>query len=313
MAPRILVTPRSLTTGEHPALAPLRMSGFEIVTSTPGQLPKEDELLQLVPDCVGWLAGVEPISAQVIAAAKRMMVISRNGTGIDNLPVAAVRAQGITIATAGSANAPGVAELTLALIFAGLRHVPAADRGIKAGAWPRRRGRELRDRIVGIIGCGAIGGEVARLVTALGARVLAFDPAPRVLDLPAGAFRWVDLETALAGADIISFHCPVQAGGAPILDQARCGRLRPEVLIVNTARAGLVDEAALLAALERGAVDCYATDVFAEEPPSDLTLARHERVIATSHIGGFTDESVTRATAIAVENLLSVLAPQHGK
>jgi D-3-phosphoglycerate dehydrogenase len=311
MRPRVLITPRSLTSGAHPALAPLRAAGFEIITSTPGQLPKEDELLRLVPDCVGWLAGVEPISPAVIAAAERLMVISRNGTGIDNLPVEVVRARGIAIATAGAANAPGVAELTLALIFAGLRHVPFADQGIKNGAWPRRRGRELRDRVVGIIGCGAIGGEVARLVTALGAKVLAYDPKPREIDLPAETFRWVALEEALTQADIVTFHCPMQAGGKPILDAARFARLRPEALIINTARAGLVDEAALLDALASGKVDAYATDVFAEEPPGDLALARHERVIATSHIGGFTDESVARATSIAVDNLLSVLAPKE--
>lgn len=313
MRPQILVTPRSLTSGTHPALAPLRAAGFEVVTSTPGQLPKEDELLRLVPECVGWLAGVEPVSPAVIAAAQRLMVISRNGTGIDNLPIEAVKARGITIATAGAANAPGVAELTLALIFAGLRHVPCADQGIKNGAWPRRRGRELRDRNVGIIGCGAIGGEVARLVTALGAKALAFDPKPRALDLPAEKFRWVDLETALTQADIITFHCPIQAGGKPVLDATGLERLRPDVLIVNTARAGLVDEDALLDALASGKVDAYATDVFAEEPPSDLALARHERVIATSHIGGFTDESVARATSIAVENLLAVLAPKQAR
>lgn len=311
MRPQILVTPRSLTTGAHPALEPLRMAGFAIVTSTPGHLPKEDELLRLVPECVGWLAGVEPISPAVIAAAQRLMVISRNGTGIDNLPIEAVNARGIVLATAGAANAPGVAELTLALIFAGLRHVPFADQGIRSGSWPRRRGRELRDRNVGIIGCGAIGSEVARLVTALGARVLAYDPKPREIDLPAVRFRWVDLETALTQADIITFHCPMQAGGKPILDAAGFERLRPDVLIINTARAGLVDERALLAALASNQVDAYATDVFMQEPPSDLTLARHERVIATSHIGGFTDESVARATSIAVDNLLAVLAPRQ--
>lgn len=311
MRPQILVTPRSLTTGAHPALEPLRMAGFAIVTSTPGHLPKEDELLRLVPECVGWLAGVEPISPAVIAAAQRLMVISRNGTGIDNLPIEAVNARGIVLATAGAANAPGVAELTLALIFAGLRHVPFADQRIRSGSWPRRRGRELRDRNVGIIGCGAIGSEVARLVTALGAKVLAYDPKPREIDLPAERFRWVDLETALTQADIITFHCPMQAGGKPILDAAGFERLRPDVLIINTARAGLVDERALLAALASNQVDAYATDVFMQEPPSDLTLARHERVIATSHIGGFTDESVARATSIAVDNLLAVLAPRQ--
>lgn len=308
--PRILVTPRSLTMGAHPDLAPLRMAGFEIVTATPGQLPGEAELMRLLPDCVGWLAGIEPVSAAVIAAASRLQVVSRNGTGIDNLPVEEMRRRGIRIATAGAANAPGVAELALALILAGLRHIPLGDRGIRGGDWPRRRGRELRDRKVAVIGCGAIGGEVARLLVALGAEVVGFDPKPRDLGLAPDRFRWVELDAALATADIITLHCPLQPGGAPLLDARRLAALRPQAIIVNTARAGLIDEAAMLDALERGAVEAYATDVYAEEPPRDLALATHERVISTSHIGGFTDESVARATRIAVDNLLAVLAPK---
>lgn len=311
MKPRILVTPRSLTSGDHPALAPLRKAGFEVVTSTPNQLPGEDELLQLVPDCVGWLAGVEPVTPAVIDAATTLAVISRNGTGIDNLPVARVTARGIKIATADGANAAGVAELTLALIFAALRHVPLADAGIKSGAWPRQRGRELRDRVVGIIGCGAIGREVARLLIALGASVIAYDPLRPPLDLPPEKFRWVDCDAALLESDIVSFHCPMQRDGQPLLDATRLGQLRPKTIVINTARAGLIDEAGMIAALNAGRVDCYATDVFAEEPPRDLALARHACVIATSHIGGFTDESVERATRIAVENLLAVLQPER--
>lgn len=310
MAPRILVTPRSLTTGPHPALAPLRAAGFEVITSAPNQLPKEDELIRLVPGCVGWLAGIEPISPAVIAAASNLRVISRNGTGIDNLPLAALKARGIEVAIAGGANAAGVAELAIGLIFAALRHIPLADAGIKSGGWPRRRGRELRDRVVGVIGCGAIGREVARLLVALGANVVAFDPARPTIDLPAEKFRWASREETLRSAEIITFHCPLPPDGKPILDTGGLAQLRPQAIVVNTARAGLVEDAAMLAALERGAVDVYATDVFAEEPPQDLALARHERVIATSHIGGFTDESVERATSIAVANLLAALSPK---
>lgn len=310
MHPRILVTPRSLTTGSHPALEPLRTAGFDVVTCAPGQLPKEDELIRLVPDCVGWLAGIEPVSPAVVAAARELKVVSRNGTGIDNLPLPELKARGIAVATAGGANAPGVAELAIALIFAALRHIPLADAGIKNGTWPRRRGRELRDRAVGIVGCGAIGREVARLLVALGAEVIAYDPFPHDPKL-GDRFRWGSLDEVLAAGDVLTFHCPLQPGGKPILDDAGLKKLRNGAIVVNTARAGLVDDQAMLAALASGAVDCYATDVFAEEPPSDLALARHERVINTSHIGGFTDESVERATSIAVENLLSALKPEE--
>lgn len=309
MSGRILITPRSLTSGPHPQVARLHAAGFEVITCTPNALPSEDELIRLLPGCVGWLAGIEPVSTKAIEAAHDLRVISRNGTGVDNLPMDTLAQKNIKVAIAGGANAAGVAELAVALIFSALRHVPSADAGIKAGAWPRRRGRELRDRNVAVIGCGAIGGEVARLLAALGAKVLAFDPARPNLHLPADKFRWVDLPTAFREADILTLHCPPQRDGKPLLDWVALNSLRRGAIIVNTARAALVDEAALLAALTAGTIDGYATDVFEQEPPKDLTLARHARVIATSHIGGFTDESVDRATSIAIDNLLEALLP----
>lgn len=306
---RILITPRSLTSGPHPQIDRLRDAGFEVITSTPNALPTEAELISLLPGCIGWLAGIEPVSPKVIDAARDLRIVSRNGTGIDNLPMDDLRRRNVAVATAGGANAAGVAELAVALIFSALRHIPAADAGIKQGGWPRRRGRELRGRNVAVIGCGAIGGEVVRMLSALGARVLAFDPAQPDLRLSSDRFIWVDLPTALKEADIITFHCPLQKNGRPILDAATLAGLRPGVIVVNTARAALVDETALLAGLTSGAVESYATDVFDQEPPRDLTLAKHARVIATSHIGGFTDESVDRATSVAIDHLLAALLP----
>lgn len=309
MPARILITPRSLTSGPHPQIDRLRRTGFDVVTSTPNALPGEAELVSLLPGCVGWLAGIEPVSTKVIEAARDLRIVSRNGTGIDNLPMEVLRRRGIAVATAGGANAAGVAELAVALIFSALRHIPAADAGIKQGSWPRRRGRELRERNVAVIGCGAIGGEVVRMLSALGAKVLAYDPLQPDLRLSPERFRWVDLPAALCDADIITFHCPLQKDGRPILDATAIAALRPGVIIVNTARSALVDEAALLAGLESGRIDAYATDVFEQEPPGDLTLAGHPRVIATSHIGGFTDESVDRATSVAIDHLLAALRP----
>ncbi|MBK8161229.1 MAG: oxidoreductase [Rhodospirillaceae bacterium] len=309
MSNRILITPRSLTSGPHPQVERLHQAGFEVITCKPNALPTEDELMTLLPGCVGWLAGIEPVSTKVIAAARDLKIISRNGTGIDNLPIETLKARDIKIAVAGGANAAGVAELAVALIFSALRNIPQADAGIKQGAWPRRRGRELRDRNVAVIGCGAIGGEVARLLSALGAKVLGYDPMQRDMNLPADRFRWVDLPTALREADVLTLHCPLQRDGKPILDQTAIANLRRGAIIVNTARAALVDDSAILAALQSGALESYATDVFAEEPPKDLILTGHERVIATSHIGGFTDESVERATSIAIDNLLAELQP----
>jgi D-3-phosphoglycerate dehydrogenase len=304
---RILVTPRSLTASHHPAVERLREFGYDIVYCEAGKAPSERELLRLTPEVVGWLAGVEPVSEAVIAAARRLRAISRNGVGVDNLPLSALSQRGIALRTAGGANAHGVAELTIGLMFSAMRHIPFADSGIKSGRWPRHIGRELRDRTVGVVGYGAIGREVARLAVALGARVVAYDPAPQAANADAATLL-ADLATLIAESDIVTLHCPAATDGRPLFGALQFAACRRGVIVVNTARASLIDEGAMLEALNTGQVACYAVDVFNEEPPRDLTLAGDPRVIATAHIGGYTEESVDRATTAAVENLLEALS-----
>jgi len=308
IAMRILVTPRSLTATPHPLVEAMRAEGYDIIYCTAGALPAEEELLDLVPDCEGWLAGIEPVSERVVAAAQSLRVIARNGIGTDNLPLAALAARGITIDVAAGANARGVAELTLALMLNALRHIPATDAGIKAGGWPRIVGREIADATVGVIGAGAVGGEVARLSAAIGARVMVCDPIRRDLQIEPERLSWVALDTLLAGSDIVSLHCP-PLPGRTLVDADALASMRPGAVLVNTARASLVDETAVVAALESGRLGAYAVDVFAEEPPASLALVRHPRVIATSHIGGLTVESVERATRHATETLRKALSP----
>lgn len=305
--PKILITPRSLTQTPHPAMKRLQDSGYEVVYTTKGETPKEQELIERVADCVGWLAGVENVTPAVIDAAKMLKVISRNGVGVDNLPMERVKERGIQVVIAEGANSAGVAELTIALTMASLRRIPAADAGIKDGKWPRTQGIEIRNRPVGVVGCGAIGRDVSRLFVALGAHVLGFDPMKPTQGLPAERFRLAELDEVISQTDVVSLHCPASRDGKPLVDAAFLGRMRKGAFLINTARAALIDEAAVLAALESGQLGGYATDVFPEEPPKSLTLARHPKTIATSHIGGFTQESVTRAVEGAVENLLKAL------
>lgn len=305
---RILITPRSLTSAPPPELDRLTAAGHALVFSTPGILPDETELVSLVPGCAGWLAGVEKVSAKVVAAATALRVISRNGTGVDSLPLELLAARGIEVRRADAANADGVAELTLALMLMALRHLPDVTAGVRAGGWPRPLGREIAGATVGVVGCGAVGRRVLRLADAFGARLLAHDPATPGLGDLAGRVRYAPLAELLREADIVTLHSPALPGG-PLLGAVELAAMRPGAVLVNTARAGLVDEAALLAALDAERLGAYATDVFAEEPPTDLRLAAHERVIATSHVGGLTAESVRRATSTAVDNLLAVLGP----
>ena len=305
---RILITPRSLSKGNHPALAPLTEAGFDFVTPSPGQTPSEADLIAAVPGCVGWLAGVEPVSDAVIAAATELRVISRNGSGVDNLPLATLEARGIELRRAEGTNARGVAELALALTLVGLRDIVATHEGMRRGTWPRRIGTEILDAEIGIIGLGAIGSTFAEFCLDLGASVRGFDPFAPHDRIGHPNFRRTDFKNTIAGATVLSLHAPMPEDGQPLIGRAEFEGLTAGAVIVNTARAGLVDEAALFTALQNGQVGTYATDVFNTEPPEPSPLLRHSRVVTTTHIGGFTAASVERSTRRAVENLLDALA-----
>jgi len=267
-------------------------------------MPDEAELLALLPGCEGYLAGVEKVSARVLEAAKGLKVISRNGAGIDNIDLEAARRLNIQVRSAPGANARGVAELAIALILGLLRSIPWSDGKLKSRSWTRRQGLEAAGRTLGVVGCGAIGRIVVGLAASLGMEILGFDLRPDSAFAPQH-FRWASLEELLAGSDVVSLHCP--AGRKPVIDREAIVQMKQGAYLVNTARAGVVEEQAVLEALEAGKIAGYAVDVFSQEPPADWRIAAHERVIATPHIGGFTEESVRRAAECAVQNLLEVL------
>lgn len=308
MSTKVLVTPRSVTRNGHPALAGIERAGYDVVFCTPGQLPSEDELIELLPGCVGYLAGVERISATVLDSASDLKVISRNGTGVDSVDTDAAARNGITVCRAAGANARGVAELAFGLVMALIRSVPFSDLAMKQQRWERRKGIEMAGRTLGLVGCGAIGKSVAKFALAFDMDVQAFDPYPDSTFQPGHRFRFVDMEELLAGSDVISLHCPLPADGKPLVDQSTIARMKHGVYLVNTARGGLIDADAAVASLASGKVSGIGVDAHEVEPPTDWRLVQDPRVIATPHIGGFTEESVDRAVTVAVDQLLSVLA-----
>lgn len=321
MTARIAVTPRSLSEGGHPALAALEAAGYELLFPAPGRQPTTDEQLRFLPSCTGYLAGVEPITREVLAAAPKLRVISRNGVGVDAIDLAAAAERGVSVETTAGANARGVAELAITLMLSALRQVPCQDAALKVDRWERRLGREAEGLVLGVVGCGQIGRRVVRLALGLGLSVLAFDAVPDPSfrpggtfpggtfpdgTSPGGTFAYTSLDDLLARSDVITLHCP--PARRPLIDAAAVASMRPGAYLLNTARASLVDDAAVLEALVSGRIAGYATDVYDREPPAPQELLHHPRVISTPHIGGHTVESVDRATGAAVDNLLRVLS-----
>jgi D-3-phosphoglycerate dehydrogenase len=249
------------------------------------------------------------IRARHVAAAKSLKLIVRGGVGVDNIDVAAAEAEGVRVMNTPSASSTSVAELALALMFSLARQIPRADQSMKSGAWDKKtfaKGMELEGKTLGILGVGRIGRALARKASALGMVVIGADPA-------LGTTGSVDGLTLLSPddvyrrADFISLHLPKVAGTPATLGREQFAQLKDGVFVVNCARGGVVDEAALFAALESGKVAGCALDVFEVEPPKELALIGHPRVIATPHVGASTVEAQARVGLEVAEILLAEL------
>ena len=249
------------------------------------------------------------IAARHLAAARRLKIIVRGGVGVDNIDVAAAQAEGVRVLNTPAASSVSVAELALGLIFALARQIPRADASTKAGTWDKKsfaKGMELEGKTLGVVGVGRIGRALARRGAALGMVVVGADPALGTTGSVDG-LTLLPFEDLLPRADVISLHLPKLAGAPPVLGAPELAKAKKGVLIVNCARGGVVDEAALLAALESGQVGGAAMDVFEVEPPTNLALVTHPRVIATPHVGASTVEAQARVGLEVAEILLAEL------
>lgn len=289
------------------AVARLRAGGLAVELQ-PGLSPSALEACIAHCDAVVVRAATR-LGDRQIAAARRLRLIVRAGVGTDNIDLAAADARGIEVLNTPRAATASVVELALGLIFALARHIPRADAALKSGRWAKQElagGIELAGKTLGIVGIGRIGGALARSALALGMHVVGADTAAAPTGARPGLER-TDLETLLARADIVSVHMPPRPDGRAEIDAAAIARMKDGVLLVNCARGGVVDEMALLQALESGKVGGAALDVFAEEPPLDLRLARHPRVVCTPHLGASTREAQARIGMEVAQLLLERL------
>jgi D-3-phosphoglycerate dehydrogenase len=285
----------------------LRAAGWSVDTKT-GRKP--DELARDLSNADALIVrSATQVTAGLIAAAPKLRVVARAGTGVDNVDVPAATARGILVMNAAGANSVSVAELAVGYLVALARAIPAADASMKQGVWDKKRfmGIELRGKILGVVGFGRIGREVAARARAFGMEILAYDPflASRAAD--AAGVPLVTLDDMLARADFLTLHVPALAETRHIINAERLARTKKGVRIVNTARGELIDDAALAAAIQSGQVAGAALDVFDPEPPVDWTLAKLPQVIATPHIAASTvegQELVGNETAVQVRDYL---------
>lgn len=253
------------------------------------------------------------VTAELLDRAPRLRVIGRAGAGVDTIDVAAATQRGIVVVNAPGGNAVAAAEHSLALMFALARRVASADASLKRGEWKRSAyvGSELTGKTLGLIGLGKVGGEVARRALGLEMRVLVYDPYVPDEHARRNGMEPVTLEALLRAADIVSLHVPLTETTRGLLNAERLGLMQPSAFLINCARGGLVDDAALIDALDADRLAGAGIDVFAREPVApDDPLPRHPKIVATPHLGASTVEAqVNVAAQVAVE----VLAVLQGK
>jgi len=269
-----------------------------------------DALLQLIHSYDAVIVrGRTKITADVLAAGSRLKVVGRAGVGVDNIDLEAARRQGVIVVNAPKSTTEAVAELTLGLMLAVARSIPRADHAMKSAAWIKKQleGVELRGKTLGIIGMGNIGSAVGRLATALGMQVFAYDPLLSADEIEARGAEPAALRDLYARSDFITLHVPLNESTRGMINADALAQMKPGVRLICAARGGVVDEEALLQALNSGQVAAAGLDVFAKEPPGLTELIAHPNVVATPHIGAQTEEAQVRASEDIACEVLAAL------
>ena len=280
----------------------------EIVYNDLGVPLKGEEILKRVDGCDAYIAGVDYITADVIEKMpESLRVISRYGGGVDRVDLSAAAKKGIVVTNTPGANSTAVCELAFALMLSTIRNIPQLHNAVNKGEWPRSEGMELSGKTLGIIGMGAIGKRLAVRAKAFEMKVVAYDPW---FDEAFGKEHDVvqmDLEELLAQADVVSLHVPLTEENRYMINAKRIEKMKDGAIIINTARGGLIDEAAAAEAIKSGKLGGLGLDAFEQEPLVDSPLKNLPHVIFSPHTGAHTSEAVANMGLMSVENAIAVL------
>jgi D-3-phosphoglycerate dehydrogenase len=303
MAPRVLISDKL----SPAAVAIFKERGVEVDVK-PGL--DKDELAKIIGDYDGLaIRSATKVTAKLLEHATKLKVVGRAGIGVDNVDISAATARGVIVMNTPFGNSITTAEHAIALMFALARQIPTADASTQAGKWEKNRfmGVEITGKTLGIIGCGNIGAIVASRGSGLKMRVIAFDPFLSQERAAEIGVEKVELDDLLARADIITLHTPMTAQTKNILSAQNIAKTKKGVRIINCARGGLVDEAALRTALDSGHVAGAAFDVFVEEPATTNPLFGHPNVVATPHLGASTSEAQENVALQVAEQMSDYL------
>ena len=283
--------------------------GLDLEDRTENHPKSGSELISSLSGAEAVLVGLDRIDAEVLAACPELKVVAKHGAGVDNIDLEAAAAAGVTVVNTPGANAESVADLTLGLLLMGARRIREAEDSLRSGEWGVFFGTQLSGKQLGILGFGRIGREVAKRAAGFGLRIAAYDPfVPNDAIAEAGATP-LSLAEVVAGSDFLTLHLP--GGDEPLLTAELIASMPAGAGLINAARGGLVDETALTEALVTGRLAFAALDAFASEPPAvDDPLLAAPNLIATPHIGAYSDIANANMGTWAVEDVVRVLEGQ---
>ncbi|MFQ6012720.1 MAG: hydroxyacid dehydrogenase [Thermoplasmata archaeon] len=250
------------------------------------------------------------VTHDVLVRGTRLRVVGRAGVGVDNIDLEAATERGVAVVNAPAGSTRSVAELAVGLMLSLARHIPEADRSTKAGGWEkaRLRGHELAGKVLGLVGLGRIGRLVARICRGLDMEALAFDPYLEPEIARKAGIRLTTLEEVLERGDFVSVHAALTEETRHMISRGELARMKPTAYLVNAARGAIVDEEALVAALQGGQIAGAGLDVYEREPPATSPLLALENVVLTPHIGAATVEAQRRTGLLTVEQVMKALA-----
>ena len=306
---KILVTPTSMQPGKSSkALEELMSFSNDLVFNTTGKPLTEEELLPLIKDCDGYIAGLDFVTEKVLKSCEHLKVISRYGAGYDRVDIAAAKALSIPVTNTPGVNAEAVGELSFGLILSVARRIPYLHASTREGGWVRSTGMELKGKTIGILGLGAIGKVVARCAKGFDMTVMAYDPYINEAYCEDNAIKASTFDEVLEQADVISLHLPLIDSTQHLINAAAFAKMKPTAILVNTSRGGIIDEDAAYDVLKNGRLGGLALDAFEIEPPTDSPLFSLKNVVATPHTGAHTAEAVENMADLSVKNLIDVLS-----
>jgi D-3-phosphoglycerate dehydrogenase len=304
---KVLTSPSSFGQIDSKPFDLLRDNGYEIINNPYGRKLAEDEVITLAKDCIGIVAGVEPLTEKVMDALHNLKCISRVGVGMDNVDLAYAKQKGIIVVNTPDGPTRSVAELTLAMTLTLLRRIPQAHIAMKNKQWKKQTGNLIFNKTIGVIGLGRIGRLVAELFRGIGNPVIGYDIIKNEAWANQFNVQLVDFTTLLRTSDIITLHVPGNVDKTPVIGEDEMAVIKKGAFIINIARGDVMDERVLYEALKTRKLSGAAVDVFSREP-YDGPLCELDNVVLTPHLGSYAEEGKLLMEIDAVKNLIEVLA-----